>query len=1135
VVAVVVVHEPGDWFEEMLEACADQDYPNLRFLFLVTEPSAHAGTDLGEVAATVEAHLPDAFVRSLGSNPGFAASANEVTRLVDGENGFFLICHDDVAPAPDAVRLMVEELYRSNAGVVGPKLVEWEDPGVLLSVGMGLDRFGEIDQPIEPGEVDQEQHDGVRDVFVVPSACMLVRADLFRELGGFDEAMWLYGEDTEFCWRVHHSGARVVVAPSARVRHRAALPERRPDINHVRIAERHRLRAVTTMTGAGRLPVRLMELILLAIASFVLGPFTGRFRSGMARVLGLFGLIPRIPSIVARRREVADARRVPESEVLDLQRRGSARINSFLRRRETSTYVGSGSNVRRWRESSTAPLLTWLTVLVFIVIGSRTFLGSGVPAVGEFYRFPESPADLFGRFVNGWNPTGVGASEANPTGMAALSIGSVATLFRMGMLHTLFIVGLVVVGLIGLWKLVTVFPSTRARVAALVVYAASPLVSGALGTGALDVLVVFATVPWVVHTLRRAVGIETADPRTADSGVADGLVDLAFSERVRRTVQVGIVIALGSAFAPVTLVVSLAVGLAMCCGTLLALAPLRTSVYFLGATIAGTAIGALLNVPWIGTWSWDAIVGPSPVGDPDRGIRALASFEIGPTDLVSLSLALYVPVVAALLLSRAWRLTWAVRATVLIGAFGAFAVLGDRGSLPVAAPEAGILLVPVAVGLALAAATSLAAFESDVRGGSFGWRQPLGIAATCAVAVGIVPGVLSVTAGDWDAPSPPLSELIEARLPSVPEDGPGDYNVLLLGDARLLPVPGTEYRDGVSFAVIIDDDLDVAEQWAPTDAADDIIVQALDQISAGSTQRAGRLLAPLGIRFVAVPEIDGITSTTADPLEMPTGLVESFDQQLDIVSVVGLPTVEFFENTSWLPSFALLEGEAAEASREEGAAALVRVDLSGSQPIFSGADSRSELRNEVRPGVVHLAVPFDDRWTLAIDGESIEPRVAFGVTTAFDVEQAGVATLSYDTPGSRVAMLILQALLWLAAVFVAARVTVPLVRRSGALVDDETLMKLDGDDPERLRSGVSMPPVADPGHDMMGQVARVSDDESSDPTDGIEMVVPEPSESVSGSDLIDELPWVDELMDRDVADPISVVDDNDDEGEGETR
>ncbi len=1112
VVAVVVVHEPGEWFDETLDALAEQDYPNLRFLFLVAETGPQSPVALDTVDAAITSRLPNAFVRSLGANPGFSGAANEVSRLVEGQNGFFLFCHDDIAPEPDTVRLMVEELYRSNAGAVGPKFVEWDDPSVLQSVGLGLDRFGVIDQPIEDGEVDQEQHDGVRDVFVLPTACLLVRADLFRELGGFDDAIDLYGEDIEFCWRVHHSGARVVVAPSARVRHRGDLAGRRPDLNEVRVAARHRLRTVTTMTGTARLPGRILELVVLTFAELVVGLFTGRFKQGVASLAALVGLVPRFPSIIARRRVVAPMRRVPEREVLGLQQRGSARLSSFLRSRDTATYVGTGTNVRRWKESTTAPAIAWIAVLVLLGVGSRSFFSGGVPAVGEFLPFPASPSDLLGRFASGWNPNGTGATSPNPTGMATISVLSVTTLFRMALLHTLFIVGLVVIGLIGLWKLATVFPSTRARIAALVVYAASPLVSGAFGTGSLGVLVAFASVPWIVHTLRRAVGVETADPRTAQMDVADGLVVLSWPERLRRTMQFAIVVALATAFEPVVLVIGLIVGVLLAAGTLLALAPWRSALRYLGVTAVGTLIAALLNIPWITSWKWDAIVGPPPIGDPGRGVRALASFEIGPTDLVSLALALYLPVVAALLLARAWRLTWAVRAGVLVVGFGALAVFGDQDRLPVAAPEAGLLLVPVAVGLAIAAAASVAAFDLDVRGGSFGWRQPLGLAATAAVVVGVVPGVLAIAPGDWNVPSAPLAGLVEAQLPSVPEDGPADYNVLLIGDARLLPVPGTEYRDGVSFAVMTDDDLDIADQWPSTDRSDAAIIGALDQIAAGSTQRAGRLLAPLGIRYIVVPEFDGMTSTTTDPLELPTGLVAALDEQLDISSTVSIPTFGFYENTSWLPTYSLLTGATAEASRTAGDAALVRADLSQSAPVFSGADARSSSSSQVTPGVVHLAVPFDENWRLDVDGVEIEPRRAFGVTTAFDVDTAGVATLSYDTPGSRTAILIVLALLWVAALFGATRVSIPLARRRGPLVTDETLITFDDS------RAVDVAPVGiDPGLDMTGQVARIAEEASDDP-------VGEP---------IDEQSWVDDLIPDAIENPIGVADGSDATPEGE--
>ena len=83
---------------------------------------------------------------------------------------------------------MVEEAYRSNAGIVGPKVVDRDHPDILLEVGMSVDHYGVPFSGIEPDEVDQEQHDGVRDVFYVSHTAMLVRADLFHELGGFDPA-----------------------------------------------------------------------------------------------------------------------------------------------------------------------------------------------------------------------------------------------------------------------------------------------------------------------------------------------------------------------------------------------------------------------------------------------------------------------------------------------------------------------------------------------------------------------------------------------------------------------------------------------------------------------------------------------------------------------------------------------------------------------------------------------------------------------------------------------------------------------------------------------------------------------------------------------------------------------------------
>jgi GT2 family glycosyltransferase len=1046
VVAVVVVYEPGDWFDDTLEALARQDYPNLRTLFLVVSdgPSTDGAHD-ETIDERIQRRLPGSFVRAVGANVGFGSAANEVLRLVEGDNGFFLICHDDVAPEPDALRLMVEELYRSNAGAVGPKFVEWDDPSVLQAVGLGMDRFGEIDPVIEPGEVDQEQHDGVRDVFVLPSAYLLVRADLFRELGGFDPAVDYYGEDTELCWRVHHSGARVVVVPSARVRHIGRLRQRRPDLRHGLLRARHRMRSVATLTGASRLPARSIEMVLLTLTELVVGLFTARFGQAWNSFRALLGLIPRTPALLARRREVKAIRRVPEREVYSLQESGSARLNSYLRSRETATYVGQGVRVRRWRQSTTAPVVAWIAVIAGLVVGGRSFIESGLPPVGEFLAFPESPRQLLDTFLSGWNPNGAGATSPNPTGWATLAGLSVFTLFHMGLLQTLFVFGLLIVGVAGVWRLAAVFPSTRARIAALLVYALSPLVSGSMSSGRLTVLVVYAATPWVLHLVRRASGVETADPFTADLDVTDGIIDLAPSDRLRRIVVAALVLALAAAFAPVMLPLAVAIAVIFAIGTVLAQGSLVTAGWSLVAGLGAVVGAALLNLPWITSWTWEGLVGAPPVGENGYGLVSLAAFEIGRTDFAALSLALYLPVIAAVLLAQAWRLTWAIRSAVMVLVFGTVAVLADRGSMPFDLPEAGVLLVPVAVGVSISAAAALAAFDLDVRGGTFGWRQPLGILSSVAVVVGLAPGLGALADGSFQVPSTPLARLLDASLPEA--SSAGDYNVLLIGDARLLPVPATEYRDGVAWAIVDDGPLDTRDRWMPpSNTAAELVTTALDEMSSTSTLRAGRLLAPLSIRFVVVPEFDGVTSTVSDPLPLPTGLVDALEDQLDLVAVrPGLPTLETFENRAWIPTYAQLDDAGIAASDSAGAEVLVRTDLSASAPLFVGADPLEATTDDVTAGVVHLGLPFDERWSLSVDGTTIEPRRAFGETTAFDVPTSGVGELRYEDSVLRWLAVAAQVALWLAAIVVAARVRVSVGRRESLLLEDETLIDLTDD------------------------------------------------------------------------------------------
>lgn len=1050
VVAVVVVHEPGEWFDEVLAALAAQEYPNLRHLFLV------AG-DTGDVPGRIAALLPSAYVRAVDGNPGYGPAANEVMRLVEGDNGFFCLLHDDVALEPDAIRLMVEELFRSNAGVVGPKLVDWDDPKVLQHVGYGVDRFGELDPLVEPGETDQEQHDAVRDVFALPSACLLVRADLFRALGGFDPTIDFHGEDLDLCWRAHHGGARVLVVPAAKGRHRERLPDRRPDVAHVALRERHRIASVATLTGGRRLPLVMLQLTVVTLGQLIGGIFSGGAARAWAATRAIAAQFARIPSLVSRRRSIAEGRIVPDREVVGLQMRGSARLATYLRSRDGGPELRAVA--RPWRErAGVGTVLAWVAIIVAVLVGSRHLFTDGVPVVGEFLPFDESPARMLDGYLSAWNPQELGSRASMPTAIALISIASVTTLFQMGLLHTVSIIGLLLVGAVGMWRLSRAFSSTRSRVVATSVYLVVPLPTQLMSMGRWGALAVFAALPWSIDAMRRVAGLEAM---VGDSG-DEQQFEMPVARQVRVVAAAGLVAALAIALEPSYLLVLVLVAAVLGVTTLLSGVSSRAAA-LLGLTgVAAAAIGWVLNLPWswglLGSDGWTTVVGPSPNGSRGFSTFELMTFAVGTTRGAALAVALYVPVVASVLIARGGRFGWAVRAAGLVVVFTWFAVLDDGGRMPIRLPEPGVVLVPVAVGLALAAGCVVAAFESDVRGGDFGWRQPLSLLGALAIVVGAIPGMFAVQTGRWNLPETTLVSLLTLR-----DNDEGDYRVLWVGDQRVLPVVGRSAGPGVAYALTTNRALQVDETWrARPTTADDEIRAALDALATGTTSRVGRLLAPFAVRYVVVPVADGAASPTSDPLPLPAGLLDALGDQLDLSEEYSPPNVIVFENQAWIPLRSVLTPAGAEASRSAGAAARVGIDASGATPVMVGAGHLDEAVDDLPLGTLHLATPLDEGWTVSVGGRELDRRPAFGVTTAFDLAAAGPATLRFDNPLGRRIVVLVQALGWLLVLAVAAGARAPqrVARRVGAAAPVVPVLSLESVEP---LPGADAAPAGEPG------------------------------------------------------------------------
>ncbi|NIR42292.1 MAG: glycosyltransferase, partial [Actinobacteria bacterium] len=534
VLAVVVAHHPGEWFDETLESLVTQDYRRLEVLVV------DAAGDPALVPR-VHAHLPGASVLDAADTEGFSAAADAVLDT-DVDPAFLLICHDDVALAPDAVRLLVTEALRSNAGIAGPKLVEWDAPDRLQHVGYVVDRFAAKDDVVEPGELDQEQYDAVADVTAVPSACVLVRTGLFRTLHGFDPQMTFRGEDVDLCWRAQLAGARVLVVPDARVRHREQLPDRTGVDDVRRTRARHQLRTVAITASRPELVLTLPLAFLLTLGEAFVALVTGRIGQ-VADVLGAWSWNGRrLAQIRRRRRELRSITRARHADLRALQETGSVRINALVRGqigREGFGRAGQGLASAARTGTVRIAAIGWTLVALFVLFGSRKLLGSGVPAVGDFVAFPGSPGDLWSEWWSGWRDRDLGAPGAGPGGLAITALVGWVLGGAVGLTRTLWVLAPLAVGLVGAWRMLAVTGSRRAQLGSLAAYLIIPLPWAAVATASIPGLYGYAAAPWVLSGLLH---VQAASPHRRPHG--------PWRTLGRGGAGLGIAIGLTVAFAP---------------------------------------------------------------------------------------------------------------------------------------------------------------------------------------------------------------------------------------------------------------------------------------------------------------------------------------------------------------------------------------------------------------------------------------------------------------------------------------------------------------------------------------------------------------------------------------------------------
>lgn len=210
-----------------------------------------------------------------GENLGFAGGCNAGAAVATGD--YLALVNGDAIVEPATLAMLIEHASLPEIGIAGASIRLADDPKLINAAGnpvhvLGLcwaGGLGQVESRTEPVEVT-----------VASGACLLMRAELWRDLGGFDQEYFAYHEDTELSIRMWQRGLRVVYVPTAVAVHRYEFS--RTAIKYYLI-ERNRLMFLSTLWSWRALlllsPALLsLELAMLALATKQ-GWLKGKLRS----------------------------------------------------------------------------------------------------------------------------------------------------------------------------------------------------------------------------------------------------------------------------------------------------------------------------------------------------------------------------------------------------------------------------------------------------------------------------------------------------------------------------------------------------------------------------------------------------------------------------------------------------------------------------------------------------------------------------------------------------------------------------------------------------------------------------------------------------------------------------------------
>jgi GT2 family glycosyltransferase len=174
--------------------------------------------------ALLESDFPMVEIITLDKNYGFAGGYNNALKQVEAD--YYVLLNSDVQVTSGWLTSL--EMYMNqnqDVAACQPKIRSFHEPFKFEHAGAAggfIDKFG---YPFCRGrvfgdvETDNAQYDSNIDIFWATGACLMIRSQVYWEVGGLDDEFFAHMEEIDLCWRIKSRGYRVVCVPESVVLH----------------------------------------------------------------------------------------------------------------------------------------------------------------------------------------------------------------------------------------------------------------------------------------------------------------------------------------------------------------------------------------------------------------------------------------------------------------------------------------------------------------------------------------------------------------------------------------------------------------------------------------------------------------------------------------------------------------------------------------------------------------------------------------------------------------------------------------------------------------------------------------------------------------------------------------------------